>query len=73
MITKNNTLYRVIGRPMGGYENKTWQIIKNQGTPAADTTFVSPRGNSFSPQQAPTWTNKFNQLFGTQPINNVKK
>lgn len=68
MLTKRNTLYRVIGRPMGGYENKTWQIISNQGTPKADTVFVSPRGNSFMPKQAPTWNAKFNQLFGTKKI-----
>lgn len=66
MLSKKNTMYRVIERPSGGYINKTWQVIDNYNTPKADTIYVTPRGNTLTTDKAPSWTLKFDEFFGTK-------
>lgn len=60
---KENKLIRIIERPRGHYVNRTTQVIKDFGTTKADTTYYSPKGNPFTPKQAPTWNNKFSEFF----------
>ena len=49
----NGTVIRSISRELPGYTNTTQQVIKNYGTPQADTLFISPRGNKAHVKDAP--------------------